>query len=134
MERPPEVAFDQRPLYSDGRKTSESSRAKRIHRQHLQEVPVLHDHLDIGAVIKSRLDGDVDVDDLLQLHGEVVLVAASSDIHCHRRSYWHWRYLEGREKGRCVYVCVCVCVCVFIKLHITAQSGLVILVILCHSR
>ena len=32
------------------------------------------------------------------------------------------------------YVCVCVCVCVFIKLHITAQSGLVILVILCHSR
>ena len=32
----------------------------------------------------------------------------------------------------CVFVCVCVCV--FIKLHITAQSGLVILVILCHSR
>ena len=31
-------------------------------------------------------------------------------------------------------VCMCVCVCVFIKLHITAQSGLVILVILCHSR
>ena len=28
----------------------------------------------------------------------------------------------------------CVCVCVFIKLHITAQSGLVILVILGHSR
>ena len=27
---------------------------------------------------------------------------------------------------------VCVCVCVFIKLHITAQSGPVILVILCH--
>ena len=27
-----------------------------------------------------------------------------------------------------------VCVCVFIKLHITAQSGLVILVILCHSH
>ena len=36
----------------------------------------------------------------------------------------------------CVCACVCVCVCVylFIKLHITAQSGLVILVILCHSR
>ena len=33
-----------------------------------------------------------------------------------------------------VRICVCVCVCVFIKLHITAQSGLVILVILCHSR
>ena len=31
-------------------------------------------------------------------------------------------------------VCVCVCVCVFIKLHITAQSGLVILVILCPSH
>ena len=29
---------------------------------------------------------------------------------------------------------VCVCVCVFIKLHITAQSGLAILVILCHSH
>ena len=34
----------------------------------------------------------------------------------------------------CVCVCVCVSVSVFIKLHITAQSGLVILVILCHSR
>ena len=40
--------------------------------------------------------------------------------------------------GWCVCVCVFFlkkkCVCVFIKLHITAQSGLVILVILCHSR
>ena len=35
----------------------------------------------------------------------------------------------------CVCVCVvCVCVCVFIKLHITTQSGPVILVILCHSH
>ena len=34
----------------------------------------------------------------------------------------------------CMYVCVCVCVCVFIKLHITTQSGPVILVILCHSH
>ena len=33
-----------------------------------------------------------------------------------------------------VCVCVCVCACVFIKLHITAQSGPVILVILCHSH
>ena len=33
-----------------------------------------------------------------------------------------------------VCVCVCVCVCVFIKLHITTQSGPVILVILCHSQ
>ena len=31
-------------------------------------------------------------------------------------------------------VCVCVCVYIFIKLHITAQSGPVILVILCHSH
>ena len=31
-------------------------------------------------------------------------------------------------------MCSCVCVCVFIKLHITVQSGPVILVILCHSR
>ena len=35
----------------------------------------------------------------------------------------------------CACVCVCVCVlCVIIKLHITAQSGPVILVILCHSH
>ena len=33
-----------------------------------------------------------------------------------------------------VSVCVCVCVSVFIKLHITTQSGPVILVILCHSH
>ena len=33
-----------------------------------------------------------------------------------------------------IYIYVYVCVCVFIKLHITAQSGLVILVILCHSH
>ena len=32
------------------------------------------------------------------------------------------------------FLCVCVCVCVLIKLHITAQSGPVILVILCHSH
>ena len=33
-----------------------------------------------------------------------------------------------------VSVCVCVCACVFIKLHMTAQSDPVILVILCHSH
>ena len=33
-----------------------------------------------------------------------------------------------------VCVCVCVCVCVFIKLQMTAQSGPVILVILCYSH
>ena len=47
--------------------------------------------------------------------------------------------LDGHVGFVCVCVCiscvcVCVCVCVFIKLHITAQSGLVILVILYHSR
>ena len=39
----------------------------------------------------------------------------------------------GRPRLR-ARACVCVCVCVFIKLHITAQSGPVILVILCHSH
>ena len=44
------------------------------------------------------------------------------------------------QTRRCVCVCVycvcvyCVCVCVFIELHITAQSGPVVLVILCHSH
>ena len=32
------------------------------------------------------------------------------------------------------YVCICVCMYVFIKLHLTTQSGPVILVILCHSH
>ena len=36
----------------------------------------------------------------------------------------------------CMYVCMFVCmyVCIFIKVHITAQSGPVIRVILCHSH
>ena len=34
----------------------------------------------------------------------------------------------------CLYVCMYVCMYVFIKLHITTQSGPVILVILCHSH
>ena len=38
-----------------------------------------------------------------------------------------------RERCMCVFVCVCVCACVFIKLHIIAQSGPLILVILCDS-
>ena len=33
-----------------------------------------------------------------------------------------------------IYVDVCVCLSVFVKLHITPQSGPVILVILCHSH
>ena len=32
------------------------------------------------------------------------------------------------------YSSLCMYVCIFIKLHITAQSGPVILVILCHSH
>ena len=40
--------------------------------------------------------------------------------------------LQSKRNGN--NVCVCVCVCVFIKLHITTQSGPVILVILCHSH
>ena len=39
--------------------------------------------------------------------------------------------LVDREVG---FFFLCVCVCVFIKLHITTQSGPVILVILCHSH
>ena len=34
----------------------------------------------------------------------------------------------------CMYVFMYVCMYVFIKLHITTQSGPVILVILCHSH
>ena len=50
-----------------------------------------------------------------------------------------YRSLESSQNNTlfmCMCMClfVCVCVCVFIKLHMTAQSGLVILVILCHSR
>ena len=37
-----------------------------------------------------------------------------------------------RSRDALQTVDVDVCVCVFIKLHITAQSGLVILVIICH--
>ena len=33
-----------------------------------------------------------------------------------------------------MYACMYVCMYVFIKLHITTQSGPVILVILCHSH
>ena len=41
--------------------------------------------------------------------------------------------MSGARKRN--YVCVCLCVYVYLlKLHITAQSGPVILVILCHSR
>ena len=42
----------------------------------------------------------------------------------------------GSQVCVCLRLCVCVwlCVCVFIILHITAESGSVILVILCHSH
>ena len=39
---------------------------------------------------------------------------------------------HGENSGK--YVCMYVCMYVFIKLHITTQSGPVILVILCHSH
>ena len=42
------------------------------------------------------------------------------------------RFTEVGQEGVCTINITCVCV--FIKLHITAQSGPVILVILCHSR
>ena len=45
------------------------------------------------------------------------------------------RHTSAKSGRHCSHskMCVCVCVCVFIELHITAQSGPVILVILCHS-
>ena len=46
----------------------------------------------------------------------------------------HRRYDALERSPVFVCMCVCVCVCIFIKLHITAQSGPVILVILCHSH
>ena len=58
-----------------------------------------------------------------------------------KRSASTWVKLRRRWSGvrstiiSCnITMCVCVRVCLFIKLHITAQSGLVILVILCHSH
>ena len=50
----------------------------------------------------------------------------------------NWDDLNRDKKGGvfCIFASLemCVCVCVFIKLHITTQSGPVILVILCHSH
>ena len=49
--------------------------------------------------------------------------------------YNHLQHLKVRVcVCVCMCLCVCACVCVFIKLHVTAQSGPVILVILCHSH
>ena len=39
---------------------------------------------------------------------------------------------SDQTRNVCMYVCMYVCI--FIKLNITAQSGPVILVILCHSH
>ena len=47
--------------------------------------------------------------------------------------FFFFRLISVKE-NRNACASVCVCVCVFIKLHITAQSGPVILVILCHSH
>ena len=48
--------------------------------------------------------------------------------------FWFVSVYLVATAGFVVCVCVCVCVCVFIKLHITTQSGPVILVIPCHSH
>ena len=45
---------------------------------------------------------------------------------------FYWKVFEIKLKHVCMYVCMYVCI--FIKLHITAQSGPVIRVILCHSH
>ena len=46
-----------------------------------------------------------------------------------------WSHKTPIDRNSWYAVCfVCVCVCVFIKLHITAQSGPVILVILYQSH
>ena len=52
---------------------------------------------------------------------------SAGDGRVHRRG--EGEVAEGAHSGT-----VCVCVSVFFKLHVTAQSGPVILVILCHSR
>ena len=64
------------------------------------------------------------------------IAGAKRDGCCSRlnRNRCYTRPNRNRFVCVCVCVCVCACVCVFIKLHMTAQSGLVILVILCHSR
>ena len=41
---------------------------------------------------------------------------------------------RSSSSSRAANAKVCVCVCVFIKLHIAAQSGPIILVIICHSH
>ena len=42
--------------------------------------------------------------------------------------------IQSRLRSFFLMVCMCVRLCVFIKLHITAQSSPVILVIMCHSH
>ena len=57
------------------------------------------------------------------------------DFFFHKKENFFFSFLRLSVcVSMCARVCVCVCVCVSIKLHITAQSGLVILVILCHSH
>ena len=58
----------------------------------------------------------------------MILVTKTSDQARQRGQVCVWGGGRGGGRG------VCVCVCVFIKLHITTQSGPVILVILCHSH
>ena len=53
----------------------------------------------------------------------LIIIIINDEYHpvCRRLHIRHETYLRA-------------CVCVFIKLHITTQSGPVILVILCHSH
>ena len=80
-----------------------------------------------------------------------VVKASSAELSAHKMKWLNQHKWQGASGSMCLQhaesafdgynrreavlvQCVCVCVCVFIKLHITAQSGLVILVILCHSH
>ena len=55
-------------------------------------------------------------------------------IGCHLEKLPHEYAVANPARGLLNREYIYMCVCVFIKLHITAQSGLVILVILCHSH
>ena len=67
----------------------------------------------------------------------MVIIIASPAL-CHITIIHHYRDATPfgfvDESKDSLYVCMYVCMYVFIKLHITTQSGPVILVILCHSH
>ena len=66
--------------------------------RYLQKVPILHDHLHSGAFGEGYLQSVVDVDDLLQLDGEVILVRARADVHHDRRSDRDRRHEDRGEE------------------------------------